>query len=115
MKYFYWQAVLKFFSHPTQDVQLSVSTFISSQKDLAFFCYHRPSHGSSFRCITVNRFHNTLIERGTLVQENQSTVTQVVGWSCCGSSGSSVLEFGFELYSPVGLYMYTVDDMYSQF
>jgi len=40
-------------------------------------------------------------------------ITQVSGQSCCGRSDSSVLVFGFQLYSLVCTY--TVDKAYTQF
>lgn len=37
---------------------------------------------------------------------------RAAGWSCCGRSGSGVLQFGFQLDTLV--YKYTVDDMCTQ-
>ena len=40
-------------------------------------------------------------------------ITQTAGRSCCGQSGSSALEFGFQKDTLV--YTYTVDHMRTQF
>jgi hypothetical protein len=58
-------------------------------------------------------FFFALMKRNEMkVAENSRVmmITQTVGWSCCGQSGSSVLEFRFQLVSIV--YTYTVDHMY---
>jgi len=39
-------------------------------------------------------------------------IAQVAGWSCCSWSGSSVLEFSFQLDSPI--YTYRVGHRYNQ-
>ena len=35
--------------------------------------------------------------RQNMAEEYCSVIIQEVGWSCCSHSGSSVLEFGFQL------------------